>query len=168
MRARCSAPSDPVAWRRRGFARRPSSVLAPRGLFAARPLRLIHAPAALRAAAFHRSILHRRAAWPIASGATLLRSAQSGHASIARWPESSPAAPSALLGNGSARRRLLVHHCRLARRNPPPRSSAVPSLTAPPNPSFNPDPLRQAALPAQRTGIIMRRAGKPSCLRGQG
>jgi hypothetical protein len=40
--------------------------------------------------------------------------------------------------------------------------------SARPNPSFNPDPLRQAALPAQRTGIIMRRAGKSSCLRGQG
>ena len=37
-----------------------------------------------------------------------------------------------------------------------------------PNPSFNPDPLRQAALPAQRLGIIMHRAGKAPCLRGQG
>jgi len=36
-----------------------------------------------------------------------------------------------------------------------------------PNPSLNADPLRQAALPARRLCIIMRRAGKPSCLRGR-
>jgi hypothetical protein len=37
-----------------------------------------------------------------------------------------------------------------------------------PNPSFNPDPLRQAALPARRLWSMMRRAGKSPCLRGQG
>jgi hypothetical protein len=36
-----------------------------------------------------------------------------------------------------------------------------------PNPSFNPDQLRQAALPARRAGIIiMRSPGQASCLRG--
>lgn len=37
-----------------------------------------------------------------------------------------------------------------------------------PNPSSEPDPLRQAASPARRLCFIMRRAGKSSRLRGQG
>ena len=168
MRARCPTPCQPVAVPAARFGLRTSSAFAPRGLYVVAPLHLTPARAALRAAALHYRTLHRRAAWPLALGAPLLRSALSGHASSARWPHTFPAAPSALLGNAGARRRLLVRPCWLSRRNPPPRSRAVPSLTAPPNPSFNPDPLRQAALPARRLWSMMRRTGKASCLRGQG